>query len=111
MPKKETSSPEKGGKKVPPIEIFRLMQNSRRIPPSVFVQKRDSFIFRLFIFMLNKILLALSLGRGKKQNIYDKLANTIDELEGETQEADKKLAALKNRAKKGSKVSKSHERK
>lgn len=97
------------GEKIPPIEIFRLMQNSRRIPPSVFVQKHDSSIPHSFVLMLNKIWVALSLRRRKKPNLYDKLASTIDELEEDAQEVDEKIATLKNRAKEGSKVSKSHE--
>jgi hypothetical protein len=91
--------------------IFRLLQNSRRVPPSAYIPRRDSSFFHSLALTSNKVWSAFISRRRRKRNLYEELENTIDELEDGTQMTDEKLSALKNRIKHQDGVSKSEERK
>jgi len=86
--------PEKGIDSDP---IFRLIQNSRRIPPSSSVTRRDLSIFLSFAREFGKALVAWISRRRKKRNLYEELANTVNEIEEGSQKANEELSALENR--------------
>ena len=108
-PREIKLSPEKPKKEIYSDPIFRLAQNSRRVPTSAHFGQRRSSIFLSFTLVLNRIWIAcISQGR-KKRNLYEELANTIDEIEEGDQEIHEKLSALKNRIENQGEVNKSHE--
>ena len=88
---------EKTEKGIDSDPIFRLIQNSRRISPSSFVTRRDPSISLSFARAFGKVLVAWISRRKKKRNLYEELANTINEIEEESQKANEELSALKHR--------------
>ena len=93
---RETASPcEKPEKEIDSDQIFRLIQNSRRIPPSYLVTRRRSSIFFSFARALGKVLAAWITRRRKKRSLYERLAKTVDEIASDPPELYEKLRAGK----------------
>ena len=103
--------PEKPKRGIHSNPIYRLAQNSRRVPPSAFVIQRDSSIFLSFVLVLNKVWVACISRRRIEQNLYEELAHTINEIEEGAQKTDEELSALKNHIKNQYEVSKNDGRK
>lgn len=92
-----------------PEPIFRILQNSRGIPSSAFETRRESAMFHSFVRMLNKVRAVLNSRRTKKRNLYERLADTVNEMEKDGQKLDEKVSVLKDPATTGSKANKSQE--
>jgi hypothetical protein len=94
-PREIVSPLQKPGTGIHSDPIFRLAQNSRRIPPSSFITQRKSSIFLSVARVIGEVWDAWSSRRSRKRNLYEELANTMAAIEKGTQESDKKLLALK----------------
>ena len=87
------TSNEKQGKGIHPDPIFRLIQNSRRIPPSSLVPQRDSSTLLSFVRVFGKAFVVWISQRRKKRDLYERLAQTVDEIASDPPELFEELAA------------------
>jgi hypothetical protein len=84
--------------------IFRLIQNSRSIPPSSFASRRDSSVLLSFARSIGKALVAWISGRRKKQNLYERLAKTVDEIASDAPELYEELGKPHRKKSRTSKI-------
>ena len=94
--------PEKPERDIDPEQILRLLQNSRRIAPPTPTARRDSSIFSAVAHAIGKVVDAWIPRRRRKKNLYERLAETVDEMASDPDELYEKLAAGEGSHREGS---------